>query len=241
MLSFLLKLVLAHLLGDFLFQTANGVKDKQEKQHRSGFLYLHIGIHALALLVLLEFNFEYWLGITTIVVSHYLIDLTKIKLHSLVNERLLFFMDQLAHFIILAGVVYLYFPFPVDLEMLLSQKILILGIFLLLVTVVSSIIMKVLISRWDLSSFNDVSSLEKAGTYIGILERLFIFLFIAIDFWGGIGFLLTAKSVFRFGDLSKANDRKLTEYILIGTLLSFGMAILCGMGYRYMMEVVNSS
>jgi hypothetical protein len=46
--------------------------------------------------------------------------------------------------------------------------------------------------------------------------------------WEAIGFLLAAKSVFRFGDLKESKDRKLTEYILIGTLLSFGVAILIG-------------
>jgi len=50
--------------------------------------------------------------------------------------------------------------------------------------------------------------------------------------WQAIGFLIAAKSVFRFGDLSRAKDRKLTEYILIGTLLSFGFAILIGLLYK---------
>ncbi|MFV0501856.1 MAG: hypothetical protein ACK5MH_09735 [Bacteroidales bacterium] len=44
----------------------------------------------------------------------------------------------------------------------------------------------------------------------------------------GIGFLLAAKSIFRFGDLKDSKDRKLTEYILIGTLLSFAVAIATG-------------
>jgi hypothetical protein len=34
---------------------------------------------------------------------------------------------------------------------------------------------------------------------------------------------LAAKSIFRFGDFK---DRKLTEYVLIGNLLSFGMAMI---------------
>jgi len=39
---------------------------------------------------------------------------------------------------------------------------------------------------------------------------------------------LAAKSIFRFGDLKEAKDRKLTEYVLVGTLLSFGIALLVG-------------
>jgi len=71
--------------------------------------------------------------------------------------------------------------------------------------------------------------LNNAGKYIGMLERLFVFVFIITGNWEGIGFLLAAKSVFRFGDLKESKDRKLTEYILIGTLLSFGIAIATGM------------
>ncbi|MFZ0597577.1 MAG: DUF3307 domain-containing protein, partial [Flavobacterium sp.] len=44
-----------------------------------------------------------------------------------------------------------------------------------------------------------------------------------------IGFLLAAKSIFRFGDLKEAKDRKLTEYVLIGTLISFGTAIIAAL------------
>jgi hypothetical protein len=50
--------------------------------------------------------------------------------------------------------------------------------------------------------------------------------------------LLAAKSIFRFGDLKEARERKLTEYILIGTLLSFGIAIATGIVVRYLIFVV---
>ncbi len=78
-----------------------------------------------------------------------------------------------------------------------------------------------------------MDSLENAGKYIGILERLFVYLFIISNHWEAIGFLLAAKSVFRFGDIKESRQRKMTEYILIGTLLSFGLAILVGMFTQY--------
>jgi hypothetical protein len=77
-----------------------------------------------------------------------------------------------------------------------------------------------------------------AGLYIGMLERLFVFTFIILNHWEGIGFLLAAKSVFRFGDLSNANDRKLTEYVLIGTLISFAFAIGTSFAYEYFVSVI---
>jgi hypothetical protein len=85
-------------------------------------------------------------------------------------------------------------------------------------------------SQWSQSLNDDnYESLNNAGKYIGMLERLFVFVFVITGHWEGIGFLLAAKSVFRFGDLKESRDRKLTEYILIGTLISFGIAIGVGM------------
>jgi len=78
--------------------------------------------------------------------------------------------------------------------------------------------------------------LAKAGRYIGLLERLFVFVLVVTDHWEAIGLLLAAKAVFRFGDLTSSKDRKLTEYILIGTLLSFGLAIL--IIYSYLATVI---
>ena len=42
----------------------------------------------------------------------------------------------------------------------------------------------------------------------------------------GIGFLLAAKSVLRFGEIKDTSQRKMAEYIIIGTFLSFGWALL---------------
>ena len=70
--------------------------------------------------------------------------------------------------------------------------------------------------------------------YIGILERILVFVFVILNHWEAVGFLITAKSVFRFGDLKESKHRKLTEYILIGTLISFGIAIFVGILYAYL-------
>jgi hypothetical protein len=49
---------------------------------------------------------------------------------------------------------------------------------------------------------------------------------------------MAAKSIFRFGDLTKSNDRKLTEYVLIGTLTSFGTAIGTGFLVNYAVSLL---
>lgn len=239
MLSFIIKLVLANLIGDFLVQPNHWVKDKVARKMRSPYLYFHIGVHALALLLLLGFNMQYWLGIVIIVVSHLLIDIIKLELTGRFNERLLFFADQIMHLLVIALVVYAYFPYNIGFGWLCNDVTLLTLSFLILVTVTSSIIIRIFVSRWDLSDITEKASLENAGKYIGMLERLFVFGFIVAGYWEGIGFLIAAKSVFRFGDLSRAVDRKLTEYILIGTLLSFGLAVISGVGYTYLISILK--
>lgn len=239
MITLTLKLLLAHLIGDFLVQPDHWIKDKEKKKHRSKYLLAHLLIHALATLILLRFDFTYWKGVLVIIISHFIIDVIKINLQNPSNKRWLFFADQLAHLAVLGWVVYLYEPYSFTTSHLLSNQTLLFAIALLTTTVVASICMKVIITKWELEEDINSASLEHAGKYIGMLERLFVFGFIVLGQWQAIGFLLAAKSVFRFGDLSKAKDRKLTEYILIGTLLSFGLAILCGLGYNYFSGMIS--
>jgi hypothetical protein len=102
---------------------------------------------------------------------------------------------------------------------------------MLFVTFPASIIMGKLLEPMSDQIELDHKSLPNAGKYIGIIERLFVLTFIILGRWEAIGLLITAKSVFRFNDLKERNSRKLTEYILIGTLLSFGLAIISGIIY----------
>ncbi|WP_028282199.1 DUF3307 domain-containing protein [Olleya marilimosa] len=233
MMLLVLKLVLAHAIGDFVLQPDQWVKDKTIKKHKSKYLYFHVLIHALALLILLQFNTNYWIGIVSIVVSHYIIDVIKLNLTKKINPRLLFILDQIAHLIVIAIVAITYTQYSFDINTLYSKNVLALLLSLIAITSIASVIMRLVMSKWILDEDDANDSLEKAGKYIGILERLFVFGFIIINQWSAIGLLIAAKSVFRFGDLSKAKDRKLTEYILIGTLLSFGIAISVGLLYNF--------
>lgn len=190
-------------------------------------------VHALALLVLLGFDTDYWLIYPVIIISHFLIDCLKIALQEKVNSTLLFYLDQAAHLLVIALVVDAYHPYAIELETFLSNSVLILIIAIFLVTYVSAIIMKQLMQKWQLEDDKEQDSLKDAGKYIGMLDRSFVFIFILLAQWQAIGFLIAAKSVFRFGDLSRAKDRKLTEYILIVSLFSFGIAILVGLGYQW--------
>lgn len=81
-----------------------------------------------------------------------------------------------------------------------------------------------------------LQGLPNAGKWIGYLERILILTFIYTGNVEGIGFLLAAKSIFRFGELNRARDIKVTEYVLIGTLVSFTIAIILGFGVKWLIR-----
>ena len=238
MILLTLKLVIAHIIGDFVLQPDSWVKDKKDKKHKSKFLYFHGLIHFITLLVLLEFDWSYWPYLILIVFSHLIIDITKLHLEGIINSKLLFIVDQIVHIVIIGIVVYLKNPYTIDLGKIYSAELLLFVLAILSITYVSAIIMKLIMSTWRLEEDSSEDSLKNAGKYIGILERLFVFGFIILNQWSAIGLLIASKSVFRFGDLSRAKDRKLTEYILIGTLISFGLAITIGLTYKYVIEII---
>lgn len=239
MILFAIKLILAHLIADFLFQPRPWIRDKVLRKHLSPYLYWHVFIHVIITFILLEFELKYWLGIIIIAVTHTIIDAIKMNLNGKMNGKLLFGLDQLAHFLVLALVVWLYFPYFIDWSYFLSPAVMLFLIALILVTVVAAILMKLIMSSWEFKEDKEEDSLPNAGMYIGVLERIFVFGFIVLQQWQAIGLLIAAKSIFRFSDLSRAKDRKLTEYILIGTLISFGWAILIGVLFLQALRLFN--
>jgi hypothetical protein len=225
----LIKLILAHLLGDFLLQPSRWVRAKESKKLRAAPFYLHLLVHA-ALLFLLLGELHYWPLVAAIVATHGLIDLVKITAQKPKTRRYWFFVDQAAHALVLLLAAMYYDPRLLPGFSLSERHWLLLTLWFFL-SIPASVIIQTIISKWSPLPDDTGASLEKAGQYIGILERWFVFAFILAGRWEAIGFLVAAKSVFRFGDLRQSKDRKLTEYILIGTLLSFGLAILCGLLY----------
>lgn len=81
--------------------------------------------------------------------------------------------------------------------------------------------------------------LKGAGSLIGQLERALIFLFIMIDQPMAIGFLITAKSILRFGEIKDSHHRRLTEYIIIGTMMSFAYGILTSYLTKILMNMIT--
>lgn len=224
-----IKLILAHLLGDFILQPNSWVADKENYKLKSRFLYFHILIH-IALSLILLWDLQLWWVAVLVGITHFIIDAAKLGFQNVKTKKRWFFIDQLLHLAVIAGVS-LYFK-EFDFGFLQNQEFLKIMMAALFLTTPASIFIKLLLSSWtpapDGPNSIQTESLTSAGKYIGILERLLVFTFIMVNHWEGVGFMVAAKSVFRFSDLAQAKQRKLTEYVLIGTLLSFGLAVLTG-------------
>lgn len=225
-----IKLLLAHLLGDFLLQPTRWVLHKEANKAASPYLYAHVAVH-FALTMLLVWDTSFWIPALVIAGSHYLIDLAKLYVNPHFRYRgIPFLADQFLHVLVLYGCAY-FGNLTEHTIWMVGQINWGLVTALVFVSFPAAFIMNHLLEPLADRIELDHKSLPNAGKYIGIIERLFVFLFIVMGRWEAIGLLITAKSVFRFNDLKATNNRKLTEYILIGTFLSFGLAILAGLIY----------
>lgn len=81
--------------------------------------------------------------------------------------------------------------------------------------------------RDDADAFQE-GSLDKAGRLIGYVERVLVVTFILVNQYTAIGFFIAAKGLFRI------NDPKRSEYIIVGTLVSFAIAVLIGAAAAYL-------
>lgn len=238
-LVFLIKLIIAHILADFIFQTdrishgKRGLDCRGELSiggtSRYGYQLLHSLTHAVVSYVLLA-QWENWIVPTVLFFSHLVID--GIKSRRCKETTVAFLIDQFLHLVVIlllwslcfhqCDTLYHWFlSFWAS-----SRQCAILAAYILILKP-TSIFLSLFIKRWTPSESVE-QSLPNAGQWIGYLERVLILTFILANHLEGVGFLLAAKSIFRFGNLSKAKEIKTTEYVLIGTLTSFTLTILIG-------------
>lgn len=228
-------LLLAHFISDFILQTRGMIHDKREKGWKSPALAIH-ALTAALLAVVLAWEWEHWLviGITTLS-THWLIDVVKMRSESFKSVRA-FLLDQLAHVLVIVFLLFYLYPqlailFVLHQDVVATWPVYLLG--LLLLYRPTGFLIEHAIAKWAFDpAANTDDSLPEAGKWIGYLERLLIFIFMLMGEYSAIGFLIAAKSILRFRD--HAQQQKQTEYILLGTLLSFTLAILVSLFVKYL-------
>ena len=233
----LLQLLLAHVLTDFVLQSNKMVNHKRRHTIRSWYLYAHAFLAGFLTYLILQ-QWTSFLVPVVIAVTHFLIDLW--KLHQKKDNLKYFLIDQFLHILIIV-LAWLWLIdgfgnlFP-SVAAFFSSKInlaIVVG-YLLAIFPVGFIIGKAT-ERWQKeieTEEKERTSLKKAGRYIGIFERILVLTFILSNNFSAIGFLIGAKSILRFSDSKGA--RKQTEYVLIGTLMSFAICIGIGLALRYL-------
>ena len=230
-MAILLRLLFAHILSDFFFQNDRICEGKQCKtKMKHCYQLLHSFIHASTAYLFVA-NWSNWIVPSVIFISHTLMDYTKVRYMK--KNAASFFIDQFVH---IAVIVVLWISL-FDHDGGLCQEFLktewnslnnwAVVIAYLSVLKPTSVFLNLFIKKWTPSAQVE-KSLPNAGKWIGYFERVLIMTFILTGHAEGIGFLLAAKSIFRFGELNKAQEIKTTEYVLIGTFASFTIAILVG-------------
>jgi len=228
--SVLLPMLAGHLIADFWLQPKSWVEHKKQNGIRSSKLLLHVTIASI-LPVVFTFQLNLWWFTPVIFVTHLIIDFFKTKLKDTIPA---FLFDQVLHFIIL----WILAVFGTNAEI---QKIAV----VIWIYVVGFILITTPVGIFT-GKFLGVALPDKSGPvkidvsgWIGILERILIFIFIVSGQFSAIGFLIAAKSVFRFNDAREDGNKK-AEYFLLGTLISFTLAIVVGLAVSKLVLVVKS-
>lgn len=250
--SILVRLLIAHCITDFLLQPNKWILDKRRRIWNSQYLWYH-GIITGAVAWLFVPDIKIWWAILFIIITHTITDGWKLTAEKKKGSKLSFFLvDQLIHVTILVITwlwlidgwkqmqffIQTYLP---DYRILLR----VLG-YLIMIGPVGYII-QFLTRKWMFELDPD-DSLKEAGKWIGILERVLTITFIYIGQFGAIGFLVAAKSILRVIDkpdkpnseptlIKPFSSRKRTEYVLIGTFLSFTIAILTGLVINWLLSL----
>lgn len=259
-MTVLLLALLAHFIADFVLQTSSTI-DRKNKFRLSGYL-IHGLIYLLVTIAFLHYlQLGAVIAFSLIVTFlHILIDYLKCRLSQRRSKRLDlagFFLDQLFH---LGSIFWLWQVFDwrpntriiaiyyhlvspktiavfnqtVKTPRLSPDHLLMALIIYVVVAWGGAVLVRKILNAIDGVADRDASS-QRAGYYIGLLERVIILTLVLFDGLGSIAFILTAKSIARFSEL---NNKKFAEYYLIGTLLSTILAIGGGLLFKFVTRII---
>lgn len=231
----LVRLILFHLITDFILQPNSWVQHRNQNHYKSVKLYLHGFLAALGAYV----SFWDWAAYPVFIVvllTHIPLDLW--KSYKKTCKMGYFILDQIIHISIL--VVYWlawisgFSKFGQIITHIFSDyhiMLLILGYVICIYP--TGYIVNFSTERWrKLIACEENDSLAEVGKWIGIIERILVFTMVYTETYENIGLILAAKSIIRFSD---REARKNTEYVLIGTMISFTMASFIGFIIKFLM------
>ncbi len=220
-------LIAAHMVADFLLQPDWLAQGKREGR----MLLVHGAIHGAVAYLAVQ---AWGAGMVPLIVllSHVVIDAIRARCPNIATT---FVVDQAAHGAALIGAAALLRSCggPVGFDG--AGYAVLVGIGGFVATVLGSgYLVGNVTKRLLVESNFKVDGLEGGGRLIGQLERALIFIFVMVGYLQGIGFLVAAKSILRFRE---TEQQKMAEYVLIGTLMSFALAIALATATKWAMEL----
>ena len=237
MCKLLILQLLAHLVSDFYLQTEKSCKSKADNAFKSRHLYIHALI-TFGCAWLFSLSVGFWWAALLIAALHLIIDGLKSVCKNLKGA---FFIDQLLHLAVIVAVVITFNNIgEISLPIWLPETKVLLWIvaFVFCLRPANFIIQNIFKeAKISIPDSGKEQSLPNAGRVIGNVERMLTLVFVMLGQYEAIGFLLAAKSLLRF----RETDTVKSEYVLVGTLLSFGIAILMGVAVKLLIEsnVIN--
>ena len=223
-----LPMIVGHLIADFWLQPGSWVLHKKENGMKSLKLVLHALIASI-LPVLFTFQLNLWWFFPVIFTTHFIIDYFKSKF----NDNIpVFLADQALHIFVLMVLASVVTNGQMNLNVV-NFWIYTTG-FVFVTNPAGILIGKYL--KIIIPDKNNPVKMDASG-WIGVLERTLIVIFVTTNQFSAIGFLIAAKSVFRFGEAKEGGNKK-AEYFLLGTLVSFTLAIIVGLGILKLKELL---
>lgn len=228
----LARLVVAHVFVDFPLQKSEWIKQRRDLHGKSTSLWIHSFLQGIVAWIAVFQLQAWWIGVV-ILITHYLIDVWK----SYRPEKLwYFFIDQGSHILVILILWGLYTGHIIQLPEFFIQIagnnhfwIIVLGY---MIAIWPTGIIIQLFVQYRFNTPGGDQGLQSAGTWIGYFERVLVVTLFLVSAYSALGLLIAAKSILRIST-DKDSGRKETEYILIGTLMSWSLAILVGILLRY--------
>ncbi|MEM6482446.1 MAG: DUF3307 domain-containing protein [Pseudomonadota bacterium] len=217
MIATFIALVFAHVVADYVLQPGWMVERKRNP--------LILLLHGLVILVVTHAAVGHFdaRAVISLAVMHVCIDAAKV--YGFADTLAAHLLDQVAHIL---AIIFVTFHAPdlwqtgswnAQTDWLLHVMLLVAGA--ILATRAGSFALKKLMQPFSADFAS--GGLPNGGNLIGILERGLIYVLILSGQAAGVGFLIAAKSILRF---EVATKQKAAEYVIVGTLASFGWAIL---------------
>jgi hypothetical protein len=234
------KILLAHVLTDFVFQPDRLAENKE----KITVLLIHSLIFLLLSIVLLLPTFSYQTIIALILLAsfHGIIDYFKNLIEKRMGKSLwpCFLGDQALHVLGIGGVVFLLDKTSLHtwldiLSTYWSNPSIFLFVSLFVLIVFGGGFFTGILCKGFLEGLNSEKrpGIERAGRYIGVIERSLILTAVLFGKMEFIGYIFAAKSIARYPEMKEGTH--FAEYYLIGTLTSISIAFFGGLLLKYLL------